>query len=235
VEPPPKDPSVKYDDIEPSLATGDILIFHGTSGVSLTIEQKTHSPFSHTAMVLRPDPTKPPLIWQAGPDAITKDAFTNTMHGGAQLSTLRENLIFMSNPAFGDTGYIRQLRFNRTPEFETVAMWAIAGLDGIPFPELKTMLQEFRVGQKHVATTDQTFFCSELAAHTLMLMGLLPFGPKPPNAYAPGDFSAERPDLPWLRGASLGPQLILVPPQAPPAPPPAPSTASSSEGSQPAS
>jgi hypothetical protein len=231
MERPPQDPSIRYDDIEPSLATGDILIFHGTSGVSVTIEGKTHSPFSHSAMVIRPDPSKPPLIWQAGPDAITEDSFTNTMHGGAQLSALRENLIFMSNPAFGDTGYVRQLRFTRTPEFETVAMWAIAGLDGTPFPALKEMLKEFQVGQKHVAISDQTFFCSELVAHTFMLMGLLPFGPKPANAYAPGDYSAEGPALPWLRGASLGPQLILVPPQAPATTPPAPSPGASPAGS----
>jgi hypothetical protein len=32
-----KVPSVRYDDIEASLATGDVLIFHGSSGESVTI------------------------------------------------------------------------------------------------------------------------------------------------------------------------------------------------------
>lgn len=228
MEPPPTEAPVGYDDIESSLASGDVLIFHGASGVSLTIEQKTHSPFSHAAMVIRPDPTKPPFIWQAGPDAIVKDSFTRTMHGGAQLADLREALIYMGNPAYGDTGYLRQLQFERGPAFETVATWAIAGLDGTPFPALQDMLAEFKAGQKHVAATDRTFFCSELVAHTFMLMGLLPFDP-PPNAYAPGHFSAEHGALPWLRGAALGPQRVLVPPP-PPTPWPAPAAPPAAAG-----
>jgi hypothetical protein len=35
--------AVTYDDIEPHLATGDILIFHGSSGISLQIEEKTRA------------------------------------------------------------------------------------------------------------------------------------------------------------------------------------------------
>jgi hypothetical protein len=226
----PRDRAVSYDAVESSLATGDILIFHGASGESLTIEDKTHLPFSHAAMVVRPHPRKPPLVWQANPGAITKDTFTKTTHGGAQLALLRPALIDMSNPAYGDTPYLRRLRISRPPEFETVVMWAISGLDGTPFPKLQLLLKQWSLGaKKHVATTDTTFFCSELVAHTFMLLGLLPFDP-PPNSYAPGDFSVEffqrrgrravdhATALPWMRGASLGPQLRLIPPKAPAAP-----------------
>lgn len=206
-------PTVLYDTLEPSLRTGDLFIFHGTSDISLKIEKKTKSLYSHSAMVIRPDITQPPLIWQAGPDPIIQDWFTRSMHGGAQISTLREALVVMSNPAYGDTGYVRQLQFDRTPEFETVAMWAIAGLDGRPFPTMKAMLAEYQRGQKHVTATDKTFFCSELVAHTFMMMGLLPFDP-PPDSYAPGSFSSAHGTLPWMRGASLGPELQLIPPAA---------------------
>jgi hypothetical protein len=214
----PKVRSVRYDDIEDSLATGDVLLFHGASGVSLPIESKTHSPFSHAAMVIRPDRGQPPLVWQADPIPLTKDAVTRSMHKGAQISLLRENLIFVTNPKYGDTPYLRRLNFRRSPEFEVVAMWAIAGLDGTPFPKLQAMLTEWTLGaSKHIATTDRTFFCAELVAHTFMLMGLLPFDP-PANAYAPGAFGAPSERGPWLRGASLGPILSLIPPPAP-APP----------------
>lgn len=206
--------SVKYEDIEDRLATGDILLFHGASGVSVQIETKTSSFFSHSAMVIRPDPAKAPLVWQTGPGPIVVDAITHASHGGAQISVLRDALIFMSNPAFGDTGFVRQLQFARTPEFETVAQWAISGLDGTPFSTMQDMLANFEAGQRHLAVSDQTFFCSELVAHTFMLMGLLPFDP-PANAYAPGFFSPERGNLPFLRGASLGPLLQLLPPQVP--------------------
>lgn len=220
--------SVTYDDIEPHLATGDMLIFHGSSGISLEIEQKTQSYYSHAAMVIRPDASKPPFIWQTGPGPIVIDSMTHAFHGGAQISLLREAMIYMSNPAYGDSSYVRQLEFGRCAEFETVAQWAIAGLDGTPFSTMQDMLKNFEEGQRHVAVSDQTFFCSELAAHTFMLMGLLPFDP-PANSYAPGTFSPEYGNLPFLRGATLGPLLQLIPPPqpatAPPASPPAaPST-----------
>lgn len=212
VPPPPNVPSVKYEDIESRLATGDILLFHGTSGVSLQIEEATSSYFSHAAMVIRPDPTKPPLVWQTGPGPIVIDQITHANHGGAQLSLLKDALVFMSNPAFDDTGYICQLKFpQRGPELETVATWAISGLDGTPFSTLQDVQKYFKEGQRHLTVSDQTFFCSELVAHTFMMMGLLAFDP-PANAYAPDYFSPEHGNLSFLRGASLGALLQLVPP-----------------------
>ncbi len=218
----PTAPTIAYDDLEPRLATGDILIFHGSSAISVQIETKTQSYFSHAAMVIRPDPSKPPLLWETGPGPIVVDAMTHSSHGGAQISLLRDALVYMSNPAYGDTCYVRQMQFARCPEFETVAMWAIAGLDGTPFSTMSDVLKDFTEGQRHIAVSDQTFFCSGLAAHTFMLMGLLPFDP-PSNSYSPGDFSPERGNLPWLRGATLGPLMQLIPPAAAaPVPPPAP-------------
>jgi hypothetical protein len=212
-------PSVTYDDIEPQLSTGDILIFHGTSGISLQIEQKTSSYFSHTAMVIRPDKSKPPFIWQTGPGPIVQDSLTHSYHGGAQISLLREAMIYMSNPAYGDSSYLRQLQFPRGPEFEIVAQWAIAGLDGTPFGTMHDMLKNFEEGQRSETASDRTFFCSELAAHTYMMMGLLPFDP-PANSYAPGTWSPEYGNLPLLRGATLGPLMLLIPPPQPTAMPP---------------
>jgi hypothetical protein len=205
---------VKFEDIESMLATGDILLFHGSSEESLRIEDESQSYFSHAAMVIRRDATKPALLWQTGPGPIAVDAMTHASHGGAQLSRVRDALIAETLPSYGDTAYIRQMQFARTPEFEIATQWAISGLDGTPFSTLQDIQKDFEEGQRHIVVSDTTFFCSGLVAHTLMMIGLLPFDP-PPNAYPPGWFSPEYGNLPFLRGASLGPLLQLVPPVAP--------------------
>lgn len=54
----------RYEELEPRLRTGDILLFHGDSRRSRVIEGVTRSKFSHVGMIVRPDPAKAPLLWR---------------------------------------------------------------------------------------------------------------------------------------------------------------------------
>src|SRR5512140_1369705 len=81
-------PAVRYEDLEPRLRTGDILLFHGTSRRSRIIETVTGSEFSHIGMIVRPQANKPPLLWHTDPRQVTKDVVDDGEHGGAQLNDL---------------------------------------------------------------------------------------------------------------------------------------------------
>jgi hypothetical protein len=207
-------PTIRYEDLLPTLRTGDVFLFHGDSLISRVVERVTGSRFSHAAMIIRPDPAKPPMLWQTGPDPIVEDEETHSMHGGAQLGLLDADLKLMGIPKFGDVPFVRRLQVERGPDFETLALQAVADIDGRPFPSNPEMLENWLLGLLHIATSDRTLFCAQLVAATFVRMGLLPLDP-PVNFYDPKDFSTEYDRLPWLKGATLGPQLLVIqPPQA---------------------
>ena len=209
----PDPQTVVYEDLEPRLRTGDVFLFHGKSAISRKVERGTRSRFSHAAMVVRPDPSQPPLLWQTGPVKIVRDRLTRTDHGGAQLGDLKEAVLLMSSPEYGDTPYVRQLSLARTPEFEQLAMMIVADIDGRPFPTMTQMMRQWKAGQSRRSESDRTLFCAELVAETFMRIGLLLLDP-PPNAYSPKHFSSAYRRLRLRKGASFGPEFKVTRPQA---------------------
>ena len=205
--------ALPYDEIASRLRTGDILLFHGANEDSIAIEKATGSKYSHVAMAIRPDPAKPPLIWQAGPGPIVKDPKTHTKHGGAQLGRMRDALAFIEDPVYNDTGFWRRMMVRRPEEFEHAAIQAVAEFDGRPFPSLLKMVEHWIEGKLHIVSPEKTLFCAELIALTYMRMGLLPVD-KPANGYSPAAFSEERPvDL--MLGARFGPPVQMLRPEVP--------------------
>jgi hypothetical protein len=112
---------VNYNDLVNDLRTGDLFLFHGSSGISRKIEDVTRGEFSHAAMVVRPHVDQPPLIWQTGPNPLKEDVVTTSMHGGAQLSDLLTTVTMESSPQYGDVPHVRRLTATRTDAFETMA------------------------------------------------------------------------------------------------------------------
>jgi len=208
--------ALRYEEFEPRVRTGDVLLCHGSSAISETIEVITGSKYSHVAMVVRPDPTKPPMVWQAGPGPIVEDPRTLTMHTGAQLGDLVTVLPVLCNPKYGDVTYWRPLTVDRGADFETLALQAVADLDGRPFPTMTQMFEEWVIGKLHITASDRTFFCGQLVAETFMRMGLLPPEP-PPNAYQPGLFSDQFRRLQLQKGATFGVSQQILAPQVTPA------------------
>jgi hypothetical protein len=204
-----KDPkTISYETLEPRLRTGDLFLFHGIHPESKGIEKLTRSRFSHASMIVRPDPKKPPMIWQEGPDPLVRDTSTRSKHGGAQLGDLRAALRLMWK--MGDTPYVRRLTVRRTPDFETVMQYIVKDMDGRPFPILKTALRHFKAGLRGKSENDSTLFCAELTAETYMRLGLLLMNP-PPNAYVPHNFAEHnRTKLKLRKGATLGPEMRVA-------------------------
>jgi hypothetical protein len=59
-----------WNDLVDEMQTGDLILFSGTSSESEWIKLFTLGMFSHSAMIYRPDPSQPPLMWQEAPEAI---------------------------------------------------------------------------------------------------------------------------------------------------------------------
>ena len=205
----PDPKTVKYATIEPRLRTGDVFLFHGKSAISRQVERGTRSRFSHAAMVVRPDPSQPPRLWQTGPVKIVRDRLTRTDHGGAQLGDLRDALELMTDPQYGDQPYVRHLRLRRTPEFEQLTMMVLSDIDGRPFPTMNQMMTQWKAGQSRRSESDRTLFCAELVAETFMRIGLLLLSP-PPNAYSPKSFSEQNRRLHLLKNAAFGPEFKVA-------------------------
>lgn len=198
--------AVRYHDLEPRLRTGDLLLFHGASRRSRIIEAATRSEFSHVGMIVRPVGGGPPLLWHTDPRAVTEDLVERRDHGGAQLNDLSAALAVMTSPQYGDTPFVRQLIVERTPAMDAAALQAVEAADDTSFPSLRKILKEWVLGHLHISTSEHRMYCAEIVARTYQQMGLLP--PEPPaNAYAPGDFSAQRRNLRLQQGATLGPQI----------------------------
>jgi hypothetical protein len=204
-----RSPTVRYEDLEPRLRTGDVFLFHGASRRSRIIEAVTESEFSHIGMIVRPGAGKPPLLWHTDPRAVTEDVEDDGEHGGAQLNDLAAALAVMTSPGYGDTPFVRQLLVERTPEMDEIVLQAIAAEDSVPFPSLVKLIKEWMLGWLHIATSEERMDCAAALALTYQRMGLLAPEP-PPNAYSPRDFSAQHMTLRLLRGATLGPQLEVL-------------------------
>ncbi len=201
--------TVRYDELEPRLQTGDILLFHGNSRRSHIIETATASRFSHVGMVFRPHGHAAPLLWHTDPRPVTEDVADGAEHGGAQLNDLATALARMTAPEYGDTPFVRQLSVERTPEMEAGAKRAIATANKTSFPSMLEILHDWVLGRLHIATRERRMECAEVLAFTYQHMQLLPPEP-PPNAYAPRDFSIQHMKSRLLCGATLGPQMQVI-------------------------
>jgi hypothetical protein len=202
-------PTIRYEDLEPRLHTGDIMLFHGESRRSQIIEGATESQFSHIGMIVRPVGGSPPLLWHTDPRAVTVDIVDDQKRGGAQLNQLTAALAVMTSAGYGDTPFVRQLIVEHTPELDAEALRAIGTLDKTPFPSLVKLIEEWLLGHLQIATSIKRMDCAETVALTYQRMGLLPATP-PPNAYNPRDFSEQHMTLRLLHGATLGPQMEVL-------------------------
>ena len=201
--------TVRFEDLEPELRTGDLFLFHGASRRSRAIEDLTRSEFSHIGMIVRRDLSRPPLIWQTDPRPVTEDLSDDRRHGGAQLNDLITAMSVMTRPGYGDTPFVRRLMVDRTPEFEDRALAAIAAMDATSFPSLRKIVQDWVLGHLHIATSEKDMYCAEVLAATYQRMGLLSEEP-PANSYSPRDFSEQHQHLSLQMGARLGVQRQVL-------------------------
>jgi hypothetical protein len=190
-----------FQTIAPQLKTGDVILFHGTTDVSLIIDWITHSTFSHVGMVVRQggQPGNDNLyIWQS----------FEPQHG-----VVYEPLeAFLETYVHSETGAsfaIRQLSQPLGDPAVSALETFMPQVLGRPFPTTLPWIAEYVLGNLGIATSQSTFYCSELVAQSFMNMGLLP--PRPlATTYTPRSFSAANTTLPLANGFSLGPEIPVT-------------------------
>jgi len=209
--------TISYDELHRQARTGDLLLFHSSEFTREIVEIGTGGKYSHVAMLIRPDATSEPLIWQESGIPVSLDPDTNTTHDGAQLGELGPALVKIL--ALHDHPTYRPLAYARTPEFEAKVQEIIRECEGRPFPSVLDMAERWIEGHFfHEPSTEDEMFCSQLVALTYQSTQLLGLH-EPPNFYSPNSFSTGNDDAKFLQGASLGEEVFVDTDTLPPAPP----------------
>jgi signal transduction histidine kinase len=199
--------AVNYDEVEFRLQTGDIVLFRG---LYLDRDQQPHPSenWTHAGLVVRIPDRDEPLLWESTPLESITDRILGFRKGGPQLVALRERLLTYETDVYA----WRPLRVARSPGMIRAMFEYIYKVHRLPFPAqievIRRVIQtRFFLRWWARRPTYRSIFCTELIAETYMRMGLLPETP-PASAYLPLDFS-ERKKIPFLKGASLGRELLL--------------------------
>jgi signal transduction histidine kinase len=199
--------AVNYDDVEFRLQTGDIVLF---KGLYLDREQQPHPSenWTHAGLIVKIPEREEPLLWESTPLESITDRILGLRKGGPQLVSLRERLLTYETDVYA----WRPLRVARSPEMTRAMFEYIYKVHRLPFPAqievIRRVIQtRFFLRWWPRKLHYRSIFCTELLAETYMRMGLLPETP-PASAYLPLDFS-ERKKIPFLKGASLGREILL--------------------------
>ena len=207
-------PPTPWSDLVSEMQTGDLILFSGTSSESEWIKLFTLGPFSHSAMIYRPDTSQPPLMWQEAPDAIVVDPHTGTSHGGAQLGDALAATEVITNQ-YKDVPYYVKLNWERPGSLNPAMLDVVNEYENRPFGTVLQMALNYAIGHLYNQATDQSaVYCAELVVSTYQSIGLLDES-HPPNWYSPNSFAPNSIDhIPWLQGVSLATPIELSVPSS---------------------
>lgn len=196
-------PAQPWSELAPTMQTGDLILFAGTSTESRWIEALTNGPFSHATMVVRTADSSVPWMWQEAPEAIAPDPRTGKPTTGAQLGDAEEATQVIQG--MGDAPFYVPLTWERPADLDSKMLAVMAKYEGVPFGTVLQMALDYAIGKLYDQSTGlTTMYCAELVAVTYQQLGLLT-DVHPPNWYAPNSFGPdEQATLPWAADASLG-------------------------------
>lgn len=182
-----------WTEVEETLQTGDVILFHSPDLISEAIDVVTDASWSHVGMIVRDlagAPSSPLALWHAFEP-----------EGGVVINALPD---FLDTYRHDDRGSFacRHLRMNRTADMQERLAAFINKVKGRPFPSIGGMVEHWVEGKLRIDSGERTFFCSNLLADSWQHMGIIDHS-VPANGYAPGDF-AKQTHFPFLIEAALG-------------------------------
>ena len=195
---------IPYSQVQNSLKTGDVVLFHGIQRTSHLIELIEWSYWSHVGMVVLPQDMgltgSEPLFWES---TSSGDGIVDVISGvpkenGPMLIPLSQRINVDVTQQFDTHFKVKYLNRQLTDtEKETLKSFIYKAHD-CGFPSDADMLKYFLEGKhSNVPAPDNVYFCSELVAKSFMEIGLLSSS-YVPNGYCPNDFD-EFKDIPALQ------------------------------------
>ncbi len=195
-------------------------------------------PYTHVGIVFRlPNGNSPSglYLWQAAPPATPgndtnfgPDYIKGVVSDGCQLVSLDNVMTWAAGQVAigGTSNYILSAR-HLTPAIaadDAATMMATARFlagRAFSYPVSTGMMIDYAEGAvENNQTPNTTFFCSKLASTTYQACGMLPPSPVPnviaeptmiTNSILPGDFGQAATTLQFLKGYSLGDEIIFTP------------------------
>ncbi len=215
-----------WDDFFDDLETGDVILMQGLFESSIFIERFTECHWSHAAIAVRSDDvgieTVPPgtvLLWESnimhGPKDNPKhlevtDVVLDKPKNGPILDRLAERISV--NYALRSDGDVakRKLDFKRNKKALKALKSVIEAIHHDDFPSIPwgEMGHFMEARLLNAPVTDDTYFCSQLVAHTFKAWGLLG-NKRVDNWYAPANFAQGSWDTKLRKGAKLGKEIRL--------------------------
>jgi hypothetical protein len=196
-----------FDELAPTLDSGDLVLFGGVSRFCRAIQRFSGCRWSHVALVARPRAGGPLLLWEATLGTDIADLVTHEISPGVHLYDLAHWIRH-----YGGETAIRRLAIERTNAMRLalLAFYYIARDRPFERNRLEFLRSVYDGPLGHNRREDpSSFFCSELVAEAYQRMGLLPAAP-PANEYSPRDFSDQcRRPLALQLGAALGPEVLV--------------------------
>jgi hypothetical protein len=222
-----------------NLQTLDVILMHGLFASSLSVESVEGCDWSHSAMVIVAkdigltgiDP-ETRLLWESNVLDIPEDAkrinpvldvILKVPKDGPQLVKLSDRISHnITTNDDSDVG-ARKLYIERKLDMYATLNQVIQSVHSCHFPVSPDgdpgdgEMNNFIMGRfKNLPVTDNSFFCSQLLAHTFKALKLLT-QQYTDNSYAPVDFS-EALDVSFFNGAWLGREIMLDIKTVPPFP-----------------
>lgn len=215
---------ISYSDFIKDVKTGDICLMQGIHTSSKIIQLFENVDWSHSAILIweqdisdifkeKPE-TNRLLLWESNtistetgqPPVI--DLISGEQKNGPQIVDFKQRISHNFATKDDSNFAIRHCYAEYTTNMLQTLEKTILAVHSNGFPDILREFDNFIKGRKeNKQTSDGTFFCSQLVAHTLMQLDLLSKD-NPDNSYAPADFS-ETIDIPLLKRAWLGKEIKL--------------------------
>lgn len=185
---------ISYEDVQGSLKTGDLLLFHGVEPSSKLIELVEWSYWSHVGMVIIPSDLgldgSEPLFWEStsSSDGINDVILKKPKESGPMLVALSERIKMDLDNQYDTHFKVKYLNNPLTKNEIALLSGYISKTHDKVFPPDADLFKYFVEGRHFNAPMpDSEIFCSQLVAQSLMAMGYIS-DKYVANGYCPSDF-----------------------------------------------